>query len=101
MSPPPKKPTEPTTLLLVRHGQSTHNISSVAEHSDQGEDPSLYDAPLSPLGKQQAAALAGNAELAGADVILVSPLTRALQTLLGAFPQAPLQCPPIEVCALA
>ena len=25
-------------LLLVRHGESTHNISSVAEHSDRGHD---------------------------------------------------------------
>ena len=97
-----KKPTEPTTLLLVRHGQSMHNISSVAEHSDTGADESLYDAPLSPLGKQQVAALAGHEELATAELIITSPLTRAVQTLYGAFPRAPSDCPaPVEVWALA
>ena len=100
--PPAKKPTEPTTLLLVRHGQSMHNISSVAQHSDTGADETLYDAPLSPLGEQQVAALAGNAELAQAELIITSPMTRAVQTLFGAFPRAPADCPaPVEAWALA
>ena len=41
-------------LRLVRHGESLHNISSVAAYGDQGADPSLYDAPLSPRGEAQA-----------------------------------------------
>ena len=76
-------------LLLVRHGESTHNISSVAEHSDRGHDAALFDAPLSDKGREQVAQLAGHSELAVAEVILVSPLTRALQTLDAAFPTRP------------
>ena len=99
--PEPKGPHEPTTLLLVRHGQSMHNISSVAQHSDQGADETLYDAPLSPLGEEQVAALLGHLELASAELVITSPMTRAVQTLFGAFPKAPSACPPVEVWALA
>ena len=98
---PAKKPTDPTTLLLVRHGQSMHNISSVAQHSDTGADATLYDAALSPLGEQQVEALVGHAELASAELVITSPLTRAVQTLFGAFPRAPAECPPVEVWPLA
>lgn len=100
-APPAKLPSEPTTLLLVRHGQSLHNISDVAQHGDQGADATLYDAPLSPLGEQQVAALLGHPELATAELVITSPLTRAVQTLLGAFPRAPADCPPVEVWPLA
>ena len=89
-------------VLFVRHGQSMHNISDVAAYGDKGEDAALFDAPLSPLGEQQVAALAGHAELAKADLSVVSPLTRAVQTLLGAFPTAAAKrvspsCPPVQV----
>ena len=78
----------PKVVLLVRHGQSMHNISDVAAYGDTGKDATLYDAPLSSLGESQAAALAGHAELAVAELAVVSPLTRAIQTMYGAFPQA-------------
>ena len=97
------KPTRtPPIVLFVRHGQSMHNISSVAAHGDQGELAELYDAPLSPLGEQQVAALAGHPELATAELAVVSPLSRAVQTLLGAYPDAGSRraspsCPPVEV----
>ena len=84
--PPPPLPTGPQTLLLVRHGQSMHNIASVAKYGDTGADASLFDAPLSPLGETQVAALAGHELLAKAELIISSPLTRAVQTLFGAFP---------------
>ena len=83
-SPPPIP--QPKTLLLVRHGQSMHNISDVAQFGDQGADATLYDAPLSPLGHEQVAALAGHELLAKAEFIICSPLTRAIQTMYGAFP---------------
>ena len=63
-----------------------HNISDVAEYGDQGDDAALYDAPLSPLGHEQVAALAGHELLASAELLICSPLTRAIQTLYGAFP---------------
>jgi broad specificity phosphatase PhoE len=77
---------EPKTLLLVRHGQSMHNISDVAKYGDQGADSTLFDAPLSPLGETQVAALAANRELAVAELVITSPLTRAVQTMFGAYP---------------
>lgn len=90
-----------TELLLVRHGQSMHNVSDVAQYGDTGADATLFDAPLSPLGENQVAALAGHPELAAAELVVTSPLTRAVQTLLGAFPKAPAACPPIEMWPLA
>ena len=96
-----KRKTVATELLLVRHGQSMHNISSVAQYGDSGADATLFDAPLSSLGEQQVAALAGHAELATAELLIASPLTRAVHTLLGAFPSAPAACPPVEFWPLA
>ena len=91
----------PIHLLLVRHGESTHNISSVAEYGDHGRDPSLYDAPLSPIGTTQACALSTqHPDLVTADLILSSPLTRALQTMCGAFPPTSTS-PTMEVWPLA
>lgn len=94
--------TRPKVVLFVRHGQSMHNISSVAAHSDQGDDMSLFDAELSPLGQEQVTSLAGHESLALADLAVVSPLARAIQTMFGAFPDAGAHrvsssCPPIEV----
>ena len=63
-------------LLLIRHGESTWN----AEHRLQGQ----ADPPLSPLGRDQAAALVPFLEGVPARV-LCSDLTRAMETaaLLG------------------
>ena len=98
----PKPPKTKTIIYLVRHGQSMHNISDVAQYGDTGADATLFDAPLSPHGKEQVAALKGNAELATAELCVTSPLTRAVQTLLGAFPEAPKGgCPPVELWPLA
>lgn len=106
----PAAPPRPKVLLLVRHGQSMHNVSDVAQYGDAGADAALFDAPLSPLGEEQVAALAGHPELAAAELAITSPLTRAVQTLLGAFPAAGSDaaaaaragaCPPIEAWPLA
>jgi probable phosphoglycerate mutase len=71
-------------LLLIRHGESTWN----AEHRLQGQ----ADPPLSPLGREQAAALVPFLEgLPGR--VLSSDLTRAMQTAtvlgLGGAPTDP------------
>ena len=67
----PPRPAGPKVVLLVRHGQSMHNVSDVAAYGDTGTDATLYDAPLSPLGESQAAAIAGHAELADAELAVV------------------------------
>lgn len=71
----------PRLVHLIRHGQSTFN----ALQDVTGQDPMIIDAPLTPLGHQQAAER-GKA-LAGAryDLIISSPLTRAIQTARGIF----------------
>ena len=61
-------------LLLVRHGESTHNVSPVAEHGDSGGDAALYDAPLTKKGESQVAKLAGHKALAAAELLVSSPL---------------------------
>lgn len=63
-------------VILIRHGQSTFNL----HYERTGEDPGHIDARLTPLGEQQA--LAARALLADdpVDLVVCSPLTRALQT---------------------
>jgi broad specificity phosphatase PhoE len=72
----------PSRIFLIRHGQSTFN----AAYEQTGVDPMLFDAPLSPLGVAQLeGARRQLAALPTPDIILSSPLTRALQTALGLF----------------
>jgi broad specificity phosphatase PhoE len=63
-------------VILIRHGQSTFNL----HYERTGEDPGHVDARLTPLGEQQA--LEARAAVAGdlVDLVICSPLTRALQT---------------------
>ena len=61
-------------LLVVRHGQTAANAA--------GQLLGRADPPLTPLGEQQAAALA--AAVGPVDLVLSSPLARARQTA-GAF----------------
>eukprot|EP01051_Picozoa_sp_SAG22_P012104 SAG22_NODE_1230_length_5074_cov_3.372864_2_plen_230_part_00 len=73
------------TLHLVRHAQSNWNVATAGEHV--GAHPSIVDqdSRLSPLGEQQAAALAGRAkcEIEGLELVLSSPLSRAMATAQG------------------
>jgi broad specificity phosphatase PhoE len=64
-------------IYLVRHAESTHNVS---------KDFSLRDPPLTDLGRTQASALVRNfPDPASIAVVLTSPLTRTLETTLAAF----------------
>lgn len=77
-----------STILLIRHGQSTFN----AAYGNDGIDPMLFDAPLSPIGHEQVAVARLALHGTPVEVVLTSPLTRALQTTLGLFgdhPNAP------------
>ena len=78
----------PDRLWVVRHGQSVANVAAAAAEAEDAERLVLstrdMDAPLSPLGTAQAAALgrflgSRPAELRP-DVVLVSPYLRARQT---------------------
>jgi len=69
------------SIFLIRHGQSTHNV--VWETT--GKDPVILDAPLSPAGHRQVAGARPLAQSLGVDLVVTSPLTRALQTAIGLF----------------
>ncbi|KMO30788.1 phosphoglycerate mutase [Methylobacterium tarhaniae] len=63
-------------MILLRHGQSQFNLHFHAT----GLDPGIVDAPLTPLGHEQAEAASRALAGEGLRRILCSPLTRALQT---------------------
>jgi len=63
---------EPTVTRLLRHGQTPMSV--------QKRYAGRSDVPLTDLGVQQAAAAAKRLASAGLDVIVTSPLLRAVQT---------------------
>merc|ERR1711964_529225 len=60
-------------IILTRHAQAEHNVDL---------DYTIPDAPLTPLGKKQAAAMAPQVKQLQqeAEVVVSSPLKRTLQT---------------------
>ena len=69
-------------IYLIRHGQSLFN----AHFEATGTDPWHIDAPLTELGHSQAAAARDVvAAMPRPDLVLSSPLTRAIQTTMGIF----------------
>ncbi len=83
------------TLLCIRHGESTFNAAWAAT----GVDPLHFDARLSARGREQVAQARALLRPYPVEVVLASPLTRALETAVGLFESHPL-APPIEVVAL-
>ena len=75
----------PSRVLLLRHGQSEANAT--------GRD--VPDALLTDLGRMQASAWKGAIGRFGAEMVLVSPLRRAVETALRAFEGIDV---PVEVC---
>jgi broad specificity phosphatase PhoE len=69
------------TIHLLRHAQSAFN----EVHVDGEPDPMLYDAPLSAHGQAQVTEARAAFKDLRFDVIIVTPLTRALQTATGIF----------------
>lgn len=63
-------------IYLIRHGQSEFN----AAHTDGAPDPMIFDAPLTALGRQQAAEARIEAQTLGIQQVICTPLTRAIQT---------------------
>jgi glucosyl-3-phosphoglycerate phosphatase len=70
-----------TDVILIRHGQSTFN----AHYEATGEDPGHFDARLTALGESQAKEAAKKLENEPVDLVITSPLTRAIQTGLHIF----------------
>jgi glucosyl-3-phosphoglycerate phosphatase len=79
-------------IHFIRHAQSEHNARFEAADDELAvrHDPCLRDAPLTVLGKGQARALQEEvAALREIELVVVSPLTRAVQTTLAAFADHP------------
>ena len=73
------------TLLCIRHGESTFN----AAWRSTGVDPLHFDAPLSPRGHEQVATARAELTRRPVELVVISPLTRALQTAVGLFGEHP------------
>lgn len=79
---------EPKLIYLIRHGES---MGQRATRKARESDPSLIDCGLSPTGIQQAKLL--HETLNGAvDLVVCSPLTRALETALLVFSSVEILC---------
>lgn len=82
----------PKHIHLIRHAQSEHNARalSVPDEEVVRRDPGMRDAPLSALGHAQAQALAAEiSALPQIELVVTTPLTRAIQTMLAAFANHP------------
>ncbi len=66
---------------LIRHAQSTFN----AAYAEAATDPFHFDARLSPFGLAQVEEARAKARALPCDVVITTPLTRALQTAAGLF----------------
>jgi broad specificity phosphatase PhoE len=72
-------------IYFIRHGQSEFN----AAFDPSVGDPMIFDAPLSPLGRQQAIMARAHVAELGIERVIVSPMTRAIETALHIFETVP------------
>jgi glucosyl-3-phosphoglycerate phosphatase len=79
-------------IFCIRHGESTFN----AAHRATGVDPMHFDARLTEIGREQVAAAREIVRDIPVELVVTSPLTRALQTTAGLFGDHPGK-PPILV----
>jgi len=82
----------PRSVICIRHGESTFN----AAWRETSTDPLHFDAPLSPVGFEQVRSARTAVEALPVDLVVTSPLTRALQTAAGLF-DGHRRSPPIVV----
>jgi broad specificity phosphatase PhoE len=82
------------SILCIRHGESTFNAAWRAA----AVDPLHFDAPLSPVGVEQVRQARRALEHLPVELVVTSPLTRALQTTTGLRRSSP--SPRIVVHAL-
>ena len=69
------------SIICIRHGESTFNAAWRAAPVD----PLHFDAPLSPAGVEQVRQARRALEHLPVELVVTSPLTRALQTTAGLF----------------
>lgn len=81
-------------VYLLRHGYSTWQAQYDLTNADAG----IYDAPLSERGREQVRAVAADVLRLDVELVVTSPLTRAVSTALGVFDGTP--PPPVLVDAL-
>ncbi|HEY5863390.1 MAG TPA: histidine phosphatase family protein [Casimicrobiaceae bacterium] len=74
-----------STVLCIRHGESTFNAAWAANPAD----PLHWDARLSALGREQVRQARDVMLRHPVEVVLVSPLTRAIETAVGLFREHP------------
>ncbi len=72
-------------IYFIRHGQSQFN----AAFDPALGDSLIFDAPLSALGHQQAIETREHVAKLGIERVIVSPLTRAIQTARSVFENGP------------
>ncbi|XP_074279081.1 phosphoglycerate mutase-like protein 1 [Silene latifolia] len=76
------------TLHFVRHAQGFHNVAGEKDHQAYSSYDYL-DASLTPLGWEQVDNLRNHVQATGLsnkiDLVIISPLTRTLQTAVGVF----------------
>ena len=77
-------------IHFIRHGESEFNVvansMNLPTHCGFVSNCVIIDAPLSDKGKKQALELQTKVKNLNIDYIIVSPLKRALQTAIIAFP---------------
>jgi len=75
-------------VVFIRHAQS---LAQIAAYRKRASDESLVDCDLSPHGHSTLGAFAARVRSAAveADLVVVSPLTRAARTALTLFPELP------------
>ncbi len=79
------QPMTTSRIVCIRHGESTFN----AHHKATGRDPGHIDARLSELGHRQAMAAREAMRKIPFELVVTSPLTRAIQTTMGMFEDHP------------
>ena len=72
------------SIYLIRHAQSEFN----AAFTPDAPDPMIFDAPLSPLGMTQAVETRAHISKLNISNLIVSPMTRTLQTATLIFENA-------------
>ena len=75
----------PKSILCIRHGESTFNAAWRAT----GVDPLHFDAPLSEVGAAQVRLARVRLRSLPVELVVSSPLTRALQTAAGLLEDHP------------
>ena len=89
----PNHPSDAKRLVFIRHAEGWHNkdYNEVEGYMERGlgETEKYWDARLTPFGQQQSRDIAPKLqeEVPGVQLVVVSPLSRAIETAALAFPE--------------